>query len=283
MVATHGDDEPTRDALTLGVKLARLLDGDLVLAGVWASPLGQGDGLYEGLIKDPLDRELRQMRAAVPDDISTRLKIQGSTSVVRGLHKVADEQHADILVLGPSRLHKGARAFRGDVALGIAHDAPCAVAVAPPGLRDRATGAKDVVLAFDDSDASHAALETAVALARSTGGTLQLVFVIEPPYRYGGPVLLGAGDQAAWEASLQDLGDEVIAKGTAAVAERVPVSGVSHQGAAAPLLAKAAADAAFLVAGSRGYGAIKRLVLGTTTGQLLEEATVPVVLVPRQD
>ena len=58
MVATHGDDEPTRDALTLGVKLARLLDGDLVLAGVWASPLGQGDGLYEGLIKDPLDREL---------------------------------------------------------------------------------------------------------------------------------------------------------------------------------------------------------------------------------
>lgn len=283
MVATHGDDEPTRDALTLGVQLARLLEGDLVLAGVWASPLGQGDGLYEGLVKEPLQLELRELRATVPDDVSTRTKIQGSTSVVRGLHKVAAEQHADVLVLGPSRLHKGARAFRGDVALGIAHDAPCAVAVAPEGLRDRAPGAKDVVLAWDDSDAARAALETAVALAQGTGGTLRIVFVVEPPYRYGGPVLLGAGDQAAWEASLHDLGEEVIAAGTKAVAGRVPVTGASHEGAAAPLLAAAAADAAFLVAGSRGYGAVRRLVLGTTTGQLLEETTVPVVLVPRPE
>lgn len=285
LVATHGDDEPTRDALTLGVQLARLLEGDLLLAGVWASPLGQGDGLYEGLIKDPLQRELRDLRSAVPDDVSTRTTIQGSTSVVRGLHKVAAEHHADVLVLGPSRLHKGARAFRGDVALGIAHDAPCAVAVAPAGLRERdpGPGPKDVVLAWDDSEASHAALETAVALAKGTGGTLRIVFVVEPPYRYGGPVLLGAGEQAAWESSLQDLGEEVLAAGTAAVAGRVPVTGATHEGAAATLLATAAADASFLVAGSRGYGPVKRLVLGTTTGQLLEEATVPVVLVPRAE
>ena len=36
-----------------------------------------------------------------------------------------------------------------------------------------------------------------------------------------------------------------------------------------------------IVTGSRGYGGLRRLVLGSTTAELLREAEVPVLILPR--
>lgn len=280
VVASHGDDGPTRDALALGITLAQALDGQLILAGMWASPLGPGDGLYAVTVGGRIEEELAALKKRVPAGIFTTTATGGATSIVRSLHKLAAKRHADILVVGPSHLSTTARAFRGNIALGAAHDAPCAVAVAPAGLRDEGPAGNGVVLAWDDSPEARLALETAVELAQRTGGTLHVVYVLETPYRYA-ESFIPPTEMTAWETEVTGYGEDALDRAESLVAGRVPTTVELREGLASEQLVAAAEGHAFLVAGSRGYGPLKRLVLGSTTSQVLEHATVPVLLVPR--
>ena len=47
-------------------------------------------------------------------------------------------------------------------------------------------------------------------------------------------------------------------------------------------VARESADADLLVIGSRGYGPLRRVVLGSSTGRSLHAATCPVLVVPRR-
>ncbi|MFV0131714.1 universal stress protein [Streptomyces sp. HMX87] len=51
----------------------------------------------------------------------------------------------------------------------------------------------------------------------------------------------------------------------------------------ATLLAEAARNAALLVVGSRGRSGVKRLLLGSVSGEVLHTAECPVAVVPGQD
>jgi nucleotide-binding universal stress UspA family protein len=66
---------------------------------------------------------------------------------------------------------------------------------------------------------------------------------------------------------------------------RVPPNLPSHaelrSGSAGAVLAEASADFDLLVAGSRGYGPLKRTMLGTATRELLDGAHCPVLILPR--
>ena len=65
------------------------------------------------------------------------------------------------------------------------------------------------------------------------------------------------------------------------VAGRVPVTTEVRNGPSGHELAAATHDCSLVVTGSRGYGALRRLVLGSTTADLLRGATVPVLILPR--
>ncbi|WP_205697087.1 universal stress protein [Conexibacter sp. SYSU D00693] len=282
VVATHGDDDPTRDALALGVDLARATGGSLVLAAIWCSPLGPGDAVYEIAVREELEREVAAVLAEVPDDVPATVEVRGATSVVRGLHRVVEDRHAAVLVLGPTHLGALGHALRGDLAVAAVHDAPCAVAVAPEGHRHRVPGdARDVVLGFDGSTEAVLALEDAVDLARGTGGTLRLVHVVSAVYPLAADGWMTAPAYEPWYEDLRAAGARVLADGVAAVGDAVPVETALVDGQPSRELAKAADGGAFVVTGSRGYGALRRLVLGSTTAGLLRRAAVPVYVTPR--
>lgn len=280
LVAVHGDDEPTRDAVALGVMLARRLEADLRLTGIWASPFGSSDGLVEGTVRSQIEHELVRLRRTVPDDVLTRTEVRGATSVVRGLHKVAARRHADILVLGSGRHEHAVRGLRGDIVLSTTHDAPCAVAVAPAGLRDREEIPPDVALAWDGTPKSQAALESAVAIARRSGGTLHVVFVLEPGRRAARPPAVAPRRLAAWTTPVLGFGKVMLDDAEAAVDDRVPATYELRHGRVAVELADAAAPCGLLVAGTRGAGSFRRLVAGSTTAELLDRTATPVLFEP---
>jgi nucleotide-binding universal stress UspA family protein len=280
VVAAHGDDRPSRDALALGIALARAEHAPILLAGIWASPLGPGDALYGCLISAEMRKDLQALRARIPADVATETLVQGSTSVTRGLHKVVGERDGAILVLGPSHLGRVARAVRGDTVLALIHDAPCAIAVAPEGFRHRARGS-DVVTGWDGSAESRDALEAAVFLARDVGTRLRVVHVIETPYRFSETPRFDAAGHEHWIASVRGLAQESLDKALAQVAGRVPVETEIRNGAVAEELDEASRDAAYVVVGSRGYGPVRRVVLGSVTAAVLRRASAPVFVLPR--
>jgi nucleotide-binding universal stress UspA family protein len=279
IVAAFGDGDSSRDAVALGVELARAEHAQLVLAAIWASPLGAGDTLYEGVVRAEIERELDALRGLVPPDVPVHTSIHGATSVVRGLHRVVADNHEDILVFSAADL---SRHGHGNLALEAIHDAPCAVAVAPAGYASAQSGlGPDVTLAWVDSPEAEAALEAGVRVAQHRNGTLRVVQVLRVPYRLGDQPWVDASGTAHWLESARPESEASLARAVERVAGRVPVTTELRDGFCGREIASAGRGCGLIVTGSRGYGALRRLVLGSTTADVLREATVPVLTLPR--
>ncbi|HET8536055.1 MAG TPA: universal stress protein [Solirubrobacteraceae bacterium] len=279
IVAAFGDGDASRDAVAFAIELARADQAELLLAGIWASPLGAGDSLYEGVVRGEIERELEVLRELVPQDVHVHIEVRGATSVVRGLHRLVAGNHHDVLVFSAADL---TRHGHGNLALEAIHDAPCAVAVAPNGYaREREQLGPDVATAWVDTPEAQAALEAAVGYAQHTGGTLRIVQVLAMPYRFSDQPWVDASGVQHWLESARPEAEASLQLAVERVAERVPVLTDLRDGYSGHELAEASRGCAMIVTGSRGYGALRRLVLGSTTADLLREATVPVVTLPR--
>jgi nucleotide-binding universal stress UspA family protein len=282
IVVAAGRESRGRDALALGVTLARLRDARLLLAGVYVSPYGAGQGLYETVLAEETARELELLRADVPADVEAECSVVGSTSVARGLHTVVADVGAETLVIGPSHLGTAARALRGDVALQAMQAAPCAVAVAPPGYAARDAPARTRIgAAYDGSPESERALEAAGHLAERTGGDLLIVSVLDVPYVFADPPVI---DEAGREHFLRSLAADVAARLDRArrrVAGGVPVETQMPEGAAAEEITAVSPGLDLLVMGSRAYGPLRRVLLGSVSASVVRDARCPVLILPR--
>jgi nucleotide-binding universal stress UspA family protein len=278
IVSVFGDGDASRDAVALGIELARAEQAEVLLAAIWASPLGAGDSLYEGVVRAEIERELHVLRELVPEDVHARTEVRGATSVVRGLHRVVSGNHHDVLVFSAADL---ARHGHGNLALEAIHDAPCAVAVAPAGYAGRDDLGPDVAVAWIESPEADAALDAAVRHAQHTGGTLRIVQVLRVPYRFADRPWVDASGTEHWLESARPEAEASLQRAVERVGGRVPVVTELRDGFCGRELAEASRGCALIVTGSRGYGALRRLVLGSTTADLLREASVPVVVLPR--
>jgi nucleotide-binding universal stress UspA family protein len=136
-----------------------------------------------------------------------------------------------------------------------------------------------IVVGVDGSPGSRAALHWAHDEAQLRGADLVVVTVWQFPVMTSLPAFgampppenLGSDAEGAL---LQTLSEEGIA-----ASHDVPVTTVVAEGAAAPALLDASADADLLVVGSRGHGGFTGLLLGSVSQQCVSHATCPVVVV----
>ncbi len=281
VLAARGDDALSRDGLALAAALA----GDrteLVIAGVWVSPLGTRDALYANAVEGRLEQALERLRSAAPDGLSTRVHVAGSTSPARGLHQLLEHEHADLLVVGPAG-EQDARAAGADLALGLLHDCPCAVAVAPSGYCSRPPRPPArILVGWDGSQEAADALEAAVQIAERGAGEILLVDVVEHPFTVAQMPWAGAAESdPGWVAELVEAAEQSTRDGRRLVGGRVPVGIEVLEGSPGEELARRAADADLVVTGSRRFGSLRRLVLGSTSAQVLHHASTPVLVLPR--
>lgn len=181
IIVGFNDSEESRDALAFGKLLAETTGGRLIVIGVVTSLspyiFRQGrEGLATTEVKTVLDGDKRTMVDQVQsaaDSVSADAKSFPSNSAARGLQDAAEELEADLLVVGSSPRTGTGRVLAGNVALGVLHGSPCAVAVAPKGFATSGESRLAVIgVGVDGSHESMEAIRAAVGLVRAARGTL---------------------------------------------------------------------------------------------------------------
>jgi nucleotide-binding universal stress UspA family protein len=259
LVGVEGEHEG-RDAVALGVLLARALDASLLLAGVYSTVLGASAYAYEMAGRQEVEVRLRDAARAIPASVRHETRAVPSTSVVRGLHELAERTAAELIVVGPTHRGRARRALGGDVTLGLLQAAPCAVAVAPAGYADGEPHPAVVGVGYLPTPEGREALDAGIALADRLGARLRVL--VAGPRTEDVERLL---DEARLEAP------------TGLDVETVLLDGVEPD----RLLRLASEDLGLLVMGSRGYGPTRRVLLGSVSAGVVHGAACPVLVLPR--
>ena len=280
IIVGYDGSERSQDGLALGKLIAEASGADLVVAGVFKFDRRWG-GVDPYLQEAEADhaREIERAAAAV----SAEAEAIPSSSPGRGLHELAEEIGADLVVVGSSHRSRAGQVLAGNVGTALLHGSPCSVAIAPHGY---ATGSDpqlaEIVVAYDGSPEAQMALEDAIALARPSEALLKLVTVAEPPViSYG----KGGGSSQGWqtlketvEATMRDR----LEQATASIPDDVRLESVLVNDEPATALAQIARnDGALLMLGSRAYGPLRRVLLGSVATKLARTAPCPLIVHPR--
>jgi nucleotide-binding universal stress UspA family protein len=281
IVVGFDESEGSRDALALGSALARQLGAELVVAGVVPAPVG-GSFLpampAEAYTHLAEGARLGVERAA--SETGARAEMVEATSAARGLEELTEQMDGDLLVIGCDRTAEGT-VRAGHKARVLLQGSRCAVALAPVGYRDNATdGSFDLVgAAVDGSPESQRALEAAAEI--SANGTVRLISVAtdfaEAWGFWGTTYALAELDEASRDATRKLLDEAEAALPEGSTVEKVMAEGI----AADQIRAESARGLDLLCLGSRGYGPLRRVLLGSVSSDLLHEVSCPVLVVPR--
>jgi nucleotide-binding universal stress UspA family protein len=206
--------------------------------------------------------EARELLADVPDVVYRSV---AEPSPARALHSAAETAGAGLIVIGSTHRSGPGRIAPGTTADQILHSAPCAVAVAPAGYANRPERARFRVVGagVDGGGESDRVAHLAAGIARGAGATLRLVTVVEPH----GP----SGERA----------DETLEQASAATGGGLRIQRRVSEGDAAKELVAETGELDLLVVGSRGFGAVRRVVPGSTSAKVVRMADCPVLVLPR--
>ncbi len=261
-----------RDAIALALRLGDP-DRTLTLAHFYSGALRPSHAISPALVREEREASeklLEDERATAGVD-GTLISATGS-SPGRGLHELAEERDADLLVVGSCSHGAFGRVMLGDDTREALNGAPCAVAIAPSGYARHRTPPGKIGVGYNDSPESKAALATARELAAATGAAIHALEVVSlPSYAYGGigMPIYGAGIE------------EMLNEATSRMNTLHDVVGHAVYGLTGEELAAFSNDVDILIVGSRGYGPVKRLVLGSTANYLERHARCALLVLPR--
>jgi nucleotide-binding universal stress UspA family protein len=268
--------EGARDA----VAVARLLgndDAEVLLVNVL--PYGAPPGIAYSLLGYESPAEIRELfddaRAMLPG-VAVETRTYTGDSAAHVFADLAEAGEADLVVVGSP--HRGAfgRALIGSVAERLLHGASVPIVVAPHGFAARPIKSLDsIAIAYDGGPESKLALARAESIARIAGAKLQILTAISPAVPM--PSAVGYTPPLGFDA------DELIAEAISAVDPALETKGRRLGGPPATAIAEACADVDMLVTGSRGYGPLGRVFVGSVSSSLICKAPCPVLVVPRSE
>jgi nucleotide-binding universal stress UspA family protein len=205
------------------------------------------------------------------------------TSPARALHRAAEEADAAMIVLGATHRTEEGRLRGGTMAEAVIHAAPCAVAMVPAGYAEAAESRPLglVTAAVDGGDETERVARVAGRIARRAGGSLRLVSVSDVPFTHG-PAFAGSMGYSSMKEVVKETVRETLERAAEAAGPGVELDIRVGEGDVAEAVALHSEGADLLVIGSRGYGPLRRVVLGTASGKILRAATCPVLVVPRR-
>lgn len=274
----YDDTDQAKDALALGKQLADATGADLVVAGVfqWDPVWHAADSRFRDADAE-FERQVKDAARAVgaePDTVP-------SSSPAHGLHELAEQIGADLILVGSARHGRVGQTLAGSTGLSLLHGSPCAVGIAPRGYRERAeNGITAIAVGFDGSEESGEALATACRLASETGAKLKLVAVAVTP-----PIGTGKGGAGSWHALVEAIQDETrerLAEARSSVPDDIDAEASLISGDPVDALKNVAeAPGTLMVVGSRGYGPLRRVLLGSVSTQLVRSVPTPLIVTPR--
>ncbi len=250
----------SEDALALALRLAGRAGSVTAVCVAWPEPLAAGIGEGGPDIQPAQAQELmRALADRLGERIQTRVAVGSSPAQV--LYELAETDAVDLLVAGSTGRGRLGRTLPGSTAESLLVAAPCAVAVAPLDYRDRVPARlARLGVAYVPGPDGDLALTLAHAYARDAGAALAVITAGEDL----SPDLL-----ARLHASVSRLGDVV------------PITPKLISGAPAEVLLSEAKELDLLIIGSRRYGPLRRVLLGSVSHAVLGRCPCPVLVTPR--
>jgi nucleotide-binding universal stress UspA family protein len=265
-----------RDAITLASRLGDP-DGKLTLANVRGGETYPLHAITPGLLEEERDASLRLLEhERAETGVEAELLGVVAASPGAGLHREAEAQGADLLVVGSYGRGVLGRAMLGDDTRSALNGAPCAVAIAARGYAAHPGRAGEPIskigVAYNGSPESERALASARELATPTRAEIDVLEVVAiPSYTFTGLMAPSIGDSI----------DLMITEANARLSKLPGVAGRAVYGLPGEELAAFGEDVDLLVVGSRSYGPVRRLVLGSTSDYLERHARCSLLVLPR--
>jgi nucleotide-binding universal stress UspA family protein len=195
------------------------------------------------------------------------------------LGALAERGEADLVVLGSTDHAAFGAVAPGSIAEQLLKGARCRLVIAPKGYA-RQDHSEDrlrvVAVGYDGMAESHAALDEASTLARKFGGAMRVIGVMTP----APPMATAAAGQAQGQAG-PDFQTR-LHQAVAALDPELRALPVIEKGDPVEKLLEASEIGVdLLVLGSRGFGPVMRLLIGSVSARVIRGASCPVLVVPR--
>lgn len=283
IIAGCDPNDSGRDALALAAVLAPPAGAYVLAVGVYPHPLVRFPPSFADHGSDEAETTLflRAARDELCPDAQVRA-IPG-VSAARALAGVAELEHADLIVVGSTPDTPDGKVHAGRAAHQLLHGAPCAVALAPTGFHRRASAIRRIVIGADGSPESAAALQLAAPIAQATGARVEIVGVVADNTPTFDPMLALEHVPFAAERGIGLEEATRLMRGVVGAAAAAIPSATSRVevGDAGMVLARTAEPGDLLVIGSRRWGPIARILLGTTGEYLAAHASSPLLVAGR--
>lgn len=279
IIAGFDGSDASQAAVRFATRLATARDDQVVAITGYPVPkhvIGKGtaDGADASLVSDARAQADLTLAELPANGVVTRLVRPGEAA--RALTEAADELHADLIVVGTHHTSGAGRLSLSRTGDRLINGAPCPVSIVPAGAGPESIAT--IGVAYDDSEASRAALTYAAGLARALGARLVLICVVEP--------FEGGHFETSEEYDISGFHNTVADAAEAAAAELGQDLEVEvHTMPGVPgemLVAEARQGIDLLVAGSRSYGPLRAVLAGSVSRYLADHAPCPLIVVPRQ-
>ncbi len=205
-----------------------------------------------------------------------------STSAAHGLADLAEDVEAVMVIVGTTHGSGLTRALLGSSTERLLHGATAPVTVVPPGWRKSAPDRiSHIGVAYIDTRDAREALRMAVRVALRIPAQLTLYTVLgQSSERYS--YLVGRTDEQAFWDTARDSFRTALDFAAAGVPPELEPRTILLEGAVVESLAALGPDDVdVLVCGSRGYGPVRRVLLGGVSSRLIRSAQLPLTVVPR--
>ena len=277
IVAGYAGDEAGRDAVKLAARLAAVMGSRVTVVFPYhpllASVPGDKAEVY-------VRGEVQALVAGIGNLAAPTYHWTPSPWPIHALHELASYEKADLIVFGAAR--EGlADHLHVSLMERMVHGAPCAVAVAPDGYAGReASEFHRFGVGFSDSEEGRTVLHLAQELADLVGGELEVIAGsgLSPAlarYAFSSPSLpaVEAELYAETKANLERIAGEL--------GGRVQAHLETIRGDPSGVLIARSNDLDILMLGSRAYGPLRHVLLGSVSARVMREAHCPVLIVPR--
>ena len=272
------------DAVAFGARLASAISSPLVVACVCPNEALLAGA--EGGSDDPQRQATSILEAArdVVGDLPADYRTVVSTSPARGLAELAEKEDVEAVVVGSTHRGPVGRVMSGSTAERLLHGSGCPVAVAPRGYRlHRSKPVEAIGAAFTDTPEGHEAVRVAADLAARANLPLTVYSVVALHTNWLRPEAVQPDATVVPEETIRAY-REPLDRVVGDLPEGVPATGRLLFGEVVDELSMAAErDVDLLVCGSRGYGPVRRVLLGTVSSALVRQASVPTLVVPRAE
>jgi len=275
LVAIDGS-ESSRNALRQAIKLANSEECWITVVSVIPSYTGDLSATFIGDMRkamaEPCEKALSEAQEIAKSERASIKTVCEEGEIYERIVDLADAENCDLIVLGRKGLSRIERAFMGSVTARVIGHSQRDVLVVP---ENTAIGWNSIFLNTDGSKYSEAATESAINFAKSYGGELMVLSVVEVTEEF---LARAPGMVEDMVKKAKGFVEDVKKK---AEQSNVKTTPFVREGEAYRVITNLAREnkADIIVLGSHGRTGLRRLLMGSVTAKVIGHSPCPVLVV----